>query len=100
MFGETGIAFFDYWFLAHLSFWFFMGSTLAALKLPRIEAGVASLIGALLWEIFERFAEKQWPQTWQSPESFLNAWISDPLTCIVGLVVAWWGFDKWRTKSQ
>lgn len=93
---RTGISFIDYWTFAHLTFWFFVASTLAALKVPRIDAALVCGILALLWECFERIAEQTWPQIWQSPESWYNSWISDPLTCVVGLALAWWGYDKWR----
>jgi len=81
----TGVSLFDYWTLAHLGFWVFVGSTIAALKWQR-ELSLAGCMGlALGWEIFERFAERGWPHLWEHPESFVNAWISDPLTCLVGV---------------
>lgn len=92
----TGTGFFDYWAIAHITFWFFMGSTIAAVKINRYVAFAGSLVGAVGWEIFERYAEGQWPMIWQSPESFLNAWVSDIVMCIAGLLVAWWGYDRWR----
>lgn len=97
--GEAGYAFFDYWFLAHLSFWFFVGSTIAALKLNRVVLSLVCMGVALHWEVFERFAEKWWPHIWQSKETWWNAWTSDLLTVVMGLGVAFLGFDKWRTKK-
>lgn len=94
--GPAGYAFFDYWFLAHLSFWFVTGSTIAALKLNRLVVGAVCMGAALLWEIFEKFAEKKWPEIWLSPETWWNCWVSDPLTVVVGLGVAFLGFDRWR----
>lgn len=98
--GEAGYAFFDYWTLAHLGFWFFVGSSFAATKLNRCLTGVGCVCSALLWEVFERFAEKEWPSMWQSPESWWNSWLSDPLTTCVGLGIAFFGFDHWREPKK
>jgi len=96
LWGHVGKSFLDYWTLAHLSFWFVYGSTVCALKVKRPFGLLAGLSIALSWEIFERFAERLWPTVWLSPESWWNAWISDPLTCVVAFLVASYGFDKWR----
>jgi len=63
---RTGQTLFDYWSIMHL------------------------------WEVFERFAEQRWPQLWQSPESILNSLVSDAAMCLLGLYVAFYGFDFWR----
>jgi hypothetical protein len=92
---HTGRSFFDYWSLSHAAFWFVVGSTLAATKINRLHAYLCCLGIAFMWEVFERFAEKQWPTIWLSPESWYNAWISDIL--MTGLVLlAFYGFDRWR----
>lgn len=98
LWGHTGYSFLDYWTLAHLSFWFVVGSTLAALRVKQGFALLASLSAAFSWEIFERFAERAWPTIWMSPESWWNAWISDPLTCVLATTVAFYGYAKWRPK--
>lgn len=94
--GNAGYAFFDYWTIIHLSFWIFIGSCIAAVKLNRHVFGLLSLSTAIMWEIFERFAEKKWPEIWMSPESWWNAWLSDPLTVVIGFGIAFIGFDHWR----
>lgn len=94
--GRAGYAFFDYWTIAHLSFWIFIGSCIAAVRLNRAIFGLLCFSSALMWEVFERFAEKKWPAVWQSPESWWNAWLSDPLTVIIGFGVAFIGYDYWR----
>ena len=98
--GNAGYAFFDYWFIIHLSFWLVMGSSIAALKLNRSIFSILSMSGALAWEVFEKFAEKQWPQFWLSPESWWNSWLSDPLTVVLGLGIAFYGFDHWRGPTK
>lgn len=95
---HTGRTFFDYWTMAHLSFWFLIGSTIAVMKTHRNMSLIMCVAVAYSWEAFERFAEKEWPNIWQSPESWYNSWISDPLTCVVAVLVAFYGYDKWRPK--
>jgi hypothetical protein len=97
LWGHTGISFFDYWTLAHAAFWFVVGSTLAGFKLKRAIAYFCCLGVAFWWEVFERFSEKQWPTIWLSPESWYNSWCSD-LSMTLLVLVAFWGFDKWRPK--
>ena len=65
-------------------------------ELLRLREGADSraLLGsfflAVLWEIFERSAEKKWPQVWLHPEGWLNAWVSDPLTAFLGVWFAYY----------
>jgi hypothetical protein len=93
--GRTGYSLLDYWTLSHAAFWLVAGSTLAALKAPRVISYICCLAGAVLWEVFERFAEHLWPTVWLSPESFMNAWVSDLLSTLA-VLLAFYGFDKWR----
>ena len=101
---HTGITVFDYWFLAHATFWFFAGTSIAAV----VDQGqnpfwkysfplVSSIFTAVMWEVFERIAEKSWPGIWQSPESGANQLV-DVLICPSMLLVAWWGYAKCRPK--
>lgn len=83
---RTGITFFDVWFIVHLSFWVFVGSNIWAIKANRFKSLMWCLVLALLWEVFEKFAEKKWPNLWLNPESFVNSWISDPLTVLIGVL--------------
>jgi hypothetical protein len=86
----TGKTFFDGPSVFHLSFWIFMGSCFAYAKIPMKRAMAAMFIIAYAWEVFERFAEKKWPTVWLNPESWLNSYVSDPLTGVVGLLVAYY----------
>lgn len=94
--GDAGYAFFDYWTIIHLSFWIFIGSCIAAAAFNRSVFSILSMSTALMWEAFERFAEPRWPAIWQSPESWWNAWLSDPLTVVLGLTIAFVGYDRLR----
>jgi len=101
---HTGITAFDYWFLAHAAFWFVAGTTIAAV-VDQKEFYVwryffplaSSIFMAVMWEYFERIAEKTWPSIWQSPESDINQ-VVDVLICPIMLIIAWWGYAKWRPK--
>jgi hypothetical protein len=98
--GETGRSLVDVWTVPHLGFWTVWGSTGWALK---VKHGFTLLVGlslAVSWEIFERFAERLWPQTWLNPESWWNAWISDPLTCVVGVCGMYLALDRWGGRRK
>ena len=94
--GETGKSFLDVWTIAHLSFWIFIGSCSWNLHYNRLYVCIICLIFAYMWEIFERFAENNWPNLWLNPESWINSWISDPFTCILGIFFMWYALDNWR----
>lgn len=105
-FTKTGYAFFDVWSLVHLSFWFFVGSNIWAFTNRHAhEEGVRTLLiglsvlGALLWEVFERYAEEEWPNVWLSPESWWNAWVSDLLTCVVGIWLVLFLLNRFGVKK-
>jgi hypothetical protein len=93
---RTGQTLFDYWTLAHLSFWFFIGTCLAPARVPLGWALVTGVLLAYAWEVFERLAEVKWPELWHHPESALNAYVSDPLTAVLAICVAYYGFHNWR----
>lgn len=97
--GKTGYSFIDVWSLAHLGFWVFVGSTCWALKLKQVFALLCCVCLAFWWEVFERFAEKHWPTVWLNPESWWNAWISDPLTCVVGVVGMYVLLDRYGGRA-
>jgi hypothetical protein len=95
---RTGQTFFDVWSIFHLAFWVFMGSNFWAAQ-KFIERPRAMLVGLCLaygWELFERYAEHKWPDVWLTPESHLNSYVSDPLTCVLGMLFAWYALDHWR----
>lgn len=97
---KTGITVLDVWSIAHLAFWIFIGSGLWAITRTKLTYRLISfgccLAVAYGWEIFERYAEKHWPQYWLNPESPLNSWVSDPLMCVIGVWFMWLALDHWR----
>jgi hypothetical protein len=86
----TGKSFFDTSSILHLAFWIFMGSCFAYGRVPLWKGLIFMAIGAFGWEVFERFAEHRWPAIWMHPEGALNAWVSDPLMGVLGVLVAYW----------
>jgi hypothetical protein len=95
--GRTGYSLLDVWTIVHVSFWIFAGSVLWSLKVPRTAAFAGCLAVALIWEAFERVAEKEWPNHWLNPESWWNSYVSDQLTVFVGVLGIWYALDHWRT---
>ena len=93
---RTGQTFIDVWTIFHLAFWVFMGSTLWAVKMPLPNALLGGVAAAYCWELFERYAEQRWPTIWLNPESWLNSYVSDPLTCVVGVAFAFYALENWR----
>jgi hypothetical protein len=95
---HTGHTFFDVWTIFHQAFWLFAGSCFWAFRdtIEKPRALVVGLVMAYGWEVFERYAERRWPDRWLNPESWLNSYVSDPLTCVVGILAAWYALDNWR----
>lgn len=87
--GQTGKSFFDGWSIVHLAFWIVIGSTIAAFHVPFLVGMLINMAFAYGWEIFERYAEKRWPNVWRHPESKINSWISDPLMCVLGTIIGY-----------
>ena len=107
LWGHTGRSFIDVWSIFHVAFWVFFGSVLWSKQNAAVTAGkpsrrslhLAGCMGAaLLWEVFEKYAEKKWPTMWLTPESWYNSWVSDPLTCVLGVLFALYALDHWRKK--
>ena len=96
--GTTGHSFFDVWSIAHLAFWVFVGSTLWALHVRCSIALVCGLMVAYAWELFEHIMAPLHPEIWRDPESWWNAWLSDPLMCVVGVFGIWWALDHRKRK--
>jgi len=90
----TGYSFFDVWTLAHLAFWVFIGSTLWAFHLTRQASLLCGLGAAFLWEIAEHILAPTHPEIWKDPESWWNAWLSDPLTTVIGILAIYWLLDN------
>lgn len=81
----------------HFCFWVVAASNVYHLKLSRTRYALLFVGAALLWEVFERYAEKRWPDTWRFPESWWNAWVSDILMVPLACAVTWALFDRyWR----
>lgn len=93
--GTTGYSFLDIWTFPHLGFWIFIGSGLWALKVYRTVALAYCIIAAFGWELFEKFAEYKWPDIWLNPESWWNSLLSDPLTCLIGILGMYVALDHW-----
>lgn len=100
IYGETGRSLVDVWTIPHLGFWTVWGSTGWAFKVKQGFTLVIGLSLAVSWEIFERVAEKVWPKVWLNPESIINAWISDPLTCVIGTSGMYILLDKLGRKKK
>lgn len=97
---KTGETFFDVWSIPHITFWIFIGSALWPFLrlLPWAERAwyvAACLVVALAWEVFEHYMVPLRPDMWLHGESFVNSWVSDPLTCVVGVVWMMWMLDKY-----
>jgi hypothetical protein len=86
----TGRVFFDGPSMFHFGFWVFAASCLAYAKVSLAHAMLVMLAGAYSWEIFERYAEKKWPQYWTHPEIWFNSWLSDPLMGVLGVLLAYY----------
>jgi len=105
-FGKTGYSFVDVWSIVHVAFWVYTGSLVwsfqeaqpeeSALK-SRYLGMAACMLGAIAWEVFEFFMAPKHPKLWMSTESWWNAWVSDPLTCVWGVLFIWYALDNWRT---
>ena len=96
----TGYSFFEVWTLVHTAFWIFVGSTLWAFHLNRWLALVSGLLLALAWELVEHVMAPAHPEIWKDPESWWNAWLSDPLTCIVAVLSIYWLLDHRPRKRS
>jgi hypothetical protein len=98
---KTGKTFIDVWSIVHLSFWVYAGSLawslfgLADKQKSRVLALSVCLGLAYLWEVFEYFMAPRYPDIWLTPESWFNSWVSDPLTCILGVLFIWYALDHW-----
>ena len=90
LFGIRGYSFFDTWSLVHFCFWVFASSFLVNAKLNPVWSLLGCLVVAYLWEVFEYFMAPKYPKIWKSPESWWNAWLSDPLMCVLGFLVVWY----------
>jgi hypothetical protein len=98
--GHTGYSFLDVWAIVHTAFWIFTGSCLWAMKVHRTNALLFCMSLALTWEVGEYFLSRKFTEIWLNPESWWNSWISDPLTCLVGVVFIFWALDRWGKKQQ
>jgi len=106
LYSVTGYSFFDYWAIAHFATWVAIANHVAKftrnnellLRLTRKQCFIIGVVLAYVWEIVEAFLAPANPDTWTDPESWWNAWVSDPLTCVVAFVLMYWVAD--HTKFQ
>jgi len=89
LYGKTGYSFIDCWTVVHLCFWVFAGHIPWVCGWNRLWSMIGCLTFAYMWEVFEHFMAPRHPQTWLSPESWWNSWVSDPLTCVIGVIFIW-----------
>lgn len=116
LFGHSGFSFFDVWAFVHFCFWVFIGSCVWACEKKvrwgywRITSFFACLALAFGWEVLERVLAVRMPGSWGDwffykgskylglcetwvPEcqfeSWWNSYVSDPLTCVVGVIFIW-----------
>ena len=94
---KTGRTFFDVNTIFHLAFWVFMGSNFwyAKAYISKPNSLVVGVCGALVWEVAERFFERWFPQMFTHPESWYNSWLSDPLTALIGILLANYALEHW-----
>ena len=97
----TGVTVLDVWTLPHLFVWAVAASILNPLKAPKWASFSVCLLLALAWEVFEHQAFRRWPHIWECPESFLNSWVSVPLTCPAGFLTMWFLLGRYaRGKHE
>lgn len=99
-YGKTGYSFVDVWMAVHVAFWIFAGSCLWAVKVKRVFSLLVCLSAAISWEIFEAFAQRKWTTVWLNQESWWNSWVSDPLTCVAGVLCIYVALDKWGVRQS
>lgn len=93
---KTGRTIIDVWTIVHVCFWVYFGSITWSFQWNRWYSMLGCLALAFGWEAFERIMEPKKPDIWLTPESWANAYVSDPLTCIVGVLFIWYALDNWR----
>ena len=96
----TGYSLLDVWTLVHLCFWLFIGSCLYPTGFKLWKATLVCFGLSLAWEVFEHFAFQWWPHLWHDPESWFNAWISDPLTVVAVPIIYWLLAHRRRRQQQ
>jgi hypothetical protein len=98
--GKTGYSLIDVWSLVHFCFWVFVGSCFWARRAQVLVSLGICLGVAVGWEVFERFAEKKWPDTWLNPESWWNSWVSDLSTVLLGVLMIWTLLNRFGKKTS
>ena len=95
LWGRTGYAFFDNSSIIHFCFWVFFGSGPYYIGWPFWKGMLVCMPLALAWEVAEHFLAPAFPQYWKHPESWWNAWLSDPLMCVLGVGLAYLVLKYW-----
>ena len=89
-FGKRGEAFFDFWFVVHVAFWFAAGATMAAIGWSWWVSGIVFTVGAAAWELLEKKIIDEKLHLVKHPESAINSWGSDMLAAYLGGYVGFW----------
>jgi hypothetical protein len=120
-YGHTGFSFIDVWALVHFAFWVFFGSCVWIVD-KKIQWGYTRILFffgsmglAFGWEGFEAYLAPRNSGSWGDwftysgytygaacpqyiegchYESWWNSWVSDPLTCAVGVVLIFILLDR------
>ena len=93
--GKSGYSLLDPSTIIHFAFWVFVASNVYHLRLHRGWALFFFLLVAGGWEVFERFAEKNWPHVWLRPESWWNSWVGDMVVVPLACWFVWAIFDRY-----
>lgn len=99
LWGHTGRSLLDIWSVVHFCFWVFIGSSIHPFVGPKFPGWMAlgiCVVLSFVWEIVERFPESTQKSLWMHPESWVNAFISDPAMCVLGVVFIFYAMDHWR----
>jgi hypothetical protein len=124
IYGHSGFSFFDVWSLVHFCFWVFIASAIWAWGSRHPSntwwrfLSIFGCVGlAYCWEGIESFLAPRFPTHWADwftyyryefyalcpkyaegchYESWWNSWVSDPLTCLGGMLLTYWLLDHRR----
>lgn len=83
---QTGRTFFDAWTIVHIAFWLVVGANMGnpTLKISIWACWLTFIVGAVIWEVVEKFVVHQMLGWVAFPEVWYNSWISDILVAPLG----------------
>jgi hypothetical protein len=92
--------FWDLWSIIHFGFWAFIASAVAAAWEPCLAVHlIYTLVLGFVWEIFEYFAQRKWPEKWSHKiEPWVNSWIADPIANLLGASFGWFVVAYYRSN--